>query len=294
MRNLLTFLEEANSGYFLLEEKEIKKEFLYYLAQRCGFKVIAKKKNGRTYYLLKKLGIPCERLYTREEKNTFNYIDMADLHIGNEACEISKIKCILSYAVREHVDYVFIAGDVLDGVNDSNSSNAVEIFERQISLAFSIFRNYPLDIRVIPGNHDFTFDYVGIRNPLRTLEKRLQDEVCNFKVYDGNIQDFEIAGVIKRMVHLESYYFHDNVPSAVQRLYEFNEHGSLSVKCDDNEYRPIKFFECGHVHKTIEMYDSKYNVYISQPGCFLSGQSYYEPFIHVKGEVLDDLRIVRG
>ena len=287
-------MEFANSNYFLLEEKALKKEFLYDLAKRCGFRVKTHKKDGKIYYRLKKLGIPCEHLYSKEERSTFNFLDMADLHIGNSECEVDRIKDALNYAVKQNVDYVFIAGDVLDGAYNVDRKDIQIAYRKQIDMAFSLFRKYPLDIRVIPGNHEFSFDYYGITNPLKLLEMRLQNEGCRFKVYDGYIQDFEMAGVIKRMMHLENYYYQDNVFAVIQRLHEFEEHGGLTVNCPDGVKRPVSFLECGHVHKTAEFYNSALNVYITQPGSFISNQNFYMPFIHVKGEVLDDLRIVRG
>ena len=287
-------MESANANFFHLGEKGIRKDLMYDLASRCGFKVLSKTKNDVTQYRLKKVGIPCERLYTREDKTTINFIDIADLHIGNSDCEISKIRNVLDYAVRQNVDYVFSAGDILDGVFSSMEiRDAQVICSKQIDAAYSIFRNYPLDIRVVPGNHDFTFDFVGIRNPLRILEEKLKNEKCNFKVYDGYIQDFEMAGIVKRMMHLENFYLQDNVVAVIQRLHEFKEHGGLMVKCEDGVKRPLRFLECGHIHKTAEMYDWESKVTITQPGSFVYGQNYYMPFIHVKGEVLDDLRIVR-
>ena len=70
--------------------------------------------------------------------------------------------------------------------------------------------------------------------------------------------------------------------------------GGLNVKCSDGKKRPIRFLQCGHIHKTIEIYNSSFNVFISQSGSFVRDQNYYMPFIHVKGEVTEDLRILRG
>ena len=294
MLNLLRFMETANAGYVSIEEKGIDKYLLYDLATRCGFKVLTLKERGKVLYKLKKKGIPCERLYTRQEKSTFNFIDIADLHIGDEECEVHKIKAVLDYAMKNNVDYVFIAGDLINGINERDKDRAESILNRQLDIAFSIFRKYPLKIKALPGNHEFTFDYAGINNPLRILEGRLKTEQCDFQAYDGYIQDFEIAGVIKRMMHLENYYYHDKAFSVIQRLYTFNENGGLLVKCDDGIKKPIRFLECGHIHKTVEIYNAEFNVFISQPGTFVKGQNYFMPFIHVKGEVTDDLRILRG
>ena len=292
--NSLTFMEDANYNDFLLEQKQIKKDLVYDLARRCGFKVLTHSTEGRVYYRLKKVGIPCERLYTHEEKTTFNYLDLADLHIGNSDCQIGKIRYVLNEAVKNKVDYVFIAGDVLDGLTYPSRKDVKEIYKCQIGMAFFLFKDYPnLDFRVIPGNHDFTFDFFGIKSPLRFLEERLRAEGCKFTVYDGYIQDFEMAGVVKRMMHLESFYYQDNVLSAIERLHVFKEHGGLQVKCIDGVRRPIRFLQCGHVHKTVEIYNSDFNVYITQPGCFIKDKNYYSPSIHVVGEVLNDLRIVR-
>ena len=158
--NLLTFMEDANYNDFLLEQKQIKKDLVYDLARRCGFKVLTHSTEGRVYYRLKKVGIPCERLYTREEKTTFNYLDLADLHIGNSDCQIGKIRYVLNEAVKNKVDYVFIAGDVLDGLTYPSRKDVKEIYKCQIGMAFFLFKDYPnLDFRVIPGNHDFNYGY---------------------------------------------------------------------------------------------------------------------------------------
>ena len=168
--NLLTFMEDANYNDFLLEQKQIKKDLVYDLARRCGFKVLTHSTEGRVYYRLKKVGIPCERLYTHEEKTTFNYLDLADLHIGNSDCQIGKIRYVLNEAVKNKVDYVFIAGDVLDGLTYPSRKDVKEIYKCQIGMAFFLFKDYPnLDFRVIPGNHDVTFDFFGIKSPLRFL-----------------------------------------------------------------------------------------------------------------------------
>lgn len=287
-------METANAGYIPIDDKGIDSSLLYDLAARCGFKVLTSKDGGRVLYKLKKLGIPYERLYTRQEKSTFNFIDIADLHIGDENCEISKIRTVLEYAVKNNVDYIFIAGDLFNGIEERDGNNAKSILEKQLDIAVSIFRRYPVTIKATPGNHEFTFDYMGLTNPLRMLEERLEGEKCNFKAFDSYIQDFEIAGIIKRMMHLEDFYRHDRTFSAIQRLYTFEANGGLYVKCLDGKRRPLRFLQCGHVHKTIEMYNSDFNVYITQPGSFVREQNYYMPFIHVKGEVTDDLRILRG
>lgn len=287
-------METANAGYLPIDDKGIDSSLLYDLAARCGFKVLTAKDGGRVLYKLKKLGIPCERLYTREEKSTFNFIDIADLHIGDENCEVSKIRAVLEYAVKNNVEYIFIAGDIFNGVTEKNRDNVKDVFSKQLDIAVSIFRKFPVKIFALPGNHEFTFDYMGVTRPLRMLEERLKDEKCDFQAFDGYIQDFEMAGVIKRMMHLEEFYHHDKTFAAIQRLYTFEANGGLNVKGSDGKKRPIRFLQCGHIHKTIEIYNSDFNVYISQPGSFVRGQNYYMPFIHVKGEVTDDLRILRG
>ena len=288
-------MEYANYNWFNFEEVDISIDLFRRIAIRCGFRILSEERNGVIWYKLKKIGIPCECLYTHLESTHFNFIDLADLHLGNLYCEIDRIKLALKAAVRQHVDYVFIAGDLLDGVCGVHSDEcASKLVEQQLDIAYELFRKYPLDIRAIPGNHEFTFDYYGIYNPLKLLEDRLRGETCKFKAYNGYIQDFEIAGVIKRMMHLENYYYRDNTMTIVQRLHIFDEHGGLMVKCEDGAKRPIRFLECGHEHRKLELYDSDFNVFISQPGTFLQDKNFYLPSIHVKGEVLDDLRVVRG
>ncbi len=300
MLNLLSFMVEANSGYVRLEDHEgVTRKLLYDLANRCGFRVIEKEKRGSLVYRLKKLPIPCEKLYSRENRASFNFIDIADLHIGHPDCEISRIKMVLDDAIRQNVDFVFISGDIFEGIPipsnpistgfTLNKNKVRDEFERQLEMAFKLFRRFPLCIKATPGNHDFLFDVLDFMNPLKTLEMELRRETCDFKAYNGYIQDFEIAGVIKRMIHLENYYFQPNVFPAIHRLHEFEQNEGLIV----GGKKPVRFLQCGHFHKTAEFYNSEYKVFITQPGSFICGQNYYTPAIHVKGEVLDDLRVLR-
>ncbi len=304
MLNLLTFMLIANNEFILLSDYGVRRDLLYDLANRCGFKVIERTKKGQKYFRLKKVNIPCERLYTRSEKNTFNYVDIADLHIGHPDCDINKLKIFLESVALKGIDYVFIAGDIFEGIPDierehlrnlvNNKTKIKSEFERQLDIAYRLFRNIPLNIMAIPGNHDFTFDFLGINNPLKKLEGALKSEECNFKAYDSYIQDFEIAGVVKRMMHLEHYFIPTNVYPAIHRLYEFAQNDELMSRCVDGVKRPVRFLHCGHIHKMAELYDSEHMIFVSQPGSFIKGQNFYMPYINVKGEVLEDLRVLRS
>ena len=292
--NLLTFMEFANTTYFSLEDTFISASLLYNLANRCGFKVITSREEGKMFYKLKKIGIPCEILYTREQSNTFDFLDLADLHIGSDKCQIDKIKICLENAVKQGIRDVFIAGDLLNGVPYGvDKSTAEKILNEQIPLAYSIFRKYPLNIRAIPGNHEFTYDLAGIINPLKILEEKLEGEKCTFKAYDGYIQDFVIAGIVKRMIHIEKYYYEHGVYSSIVRLKEFKKHGGLIVRDSAGVKRPIRFLQCGHVHKNVEFYDSDANAFITQPGSFLRDENQEMPCIRVRGSVTEEQNIIR-
>ena len=121
--NLLTLMEYATCNLFSPEEKGISIPLWLSLVQRCGFTCQTHKKNKEVFYRLRRDQIPCVRLYTREDKSSLNFIDMADLHIGHPECDEERIKEALRYAVNNKVDYVFIAGDILDGVFEPDCSS---------------------------------------------------------------------------------------------------------------------------------------------------------------------------
>ncbi len=306
MVNALKLLESANHHPVLADSSElgIKLELFESIAKRCGFFVIHEEENGRRVIRLKKKNIPLVKLYSREESPYFHFLDISDLHVGNEQFEEEKLCAILEEAVNREVKEVFIAGDLFEAIdnpqeldfrilNAEKIQSVMQVYKKQLRKLFRIFKRYDLSYHAICGNHEYAFEQLGIMNPVKELERKLMNEGIDFRSYDTYLIDFEIAGIIKRVIHLESYFEHKKGFPALERLKEFEKHGGLNVHVSEQTTIPIRFLECGHVHIPMELYSSKHNVYITQPGSFLERNLADEPGIFVRGEVTPKLNIIR-
>lgn len=304
--NALKLLEKANAQKLLASSEELGIEYELFksIAKRCGFLVQELKENGQLYFKLKKNGIPLVELYSSEESNKFNFLDLSDFHVGNKHFDENKLHKILQEAVEKNVNQVFIAGDVFEAVYDisqydfrimnmQKQKHIERCFKSQLYTIYNILKKYNLNYYVINGNHEYGYEQLGIMNPLRELEQKLRASGINFNAYDTYIVDFFVAGVVKRVMHLESYYERKTVCNAMERLYEFERHGGLEVKISEKEVAPIRFLECGHVHLTMELYSARNNVYVIQPGSLIVTENPYESGIFVRGETTKEKNIIR-
>lgn len=306
MVNALKLMEKANCQAVTTNSEElgIDYELFKSIAERCGFSIQEKNDELRKVFRLKKKGIPLVKLYSREEEKTFNFLDVSDFHVGNKDFNPDKLHEILQKAVERGVRQVFIAGDIFEAVydftqydfrimNPKKQKQVEKCFKSQLYAIFKILREYDLSYHAINGNHEYGYEQLGIMNPLKQLEEKLRCEGIDFNSYDTYIVDFLIAGVVKRVMHLESYYERKTVCNAMERLYEFERHGGLFVKVNGGEVAPIRFLECGHVHLTMELFSSRHNVYVLQPGSLIVTENPYESGIFVRGEVTKEKNIIR-
>jgi hypothetical protein len=178
-------------------------------------------------------------------------------------------------------------------MNQQKYKQIEKSFKNQLYTIYKILKQYDLNYYAINGNHEYCYEQLGISQPLKMLEEKLNRDGINFTAYDTYIMDFIVAGVVKRMIHLESYYERKTISHSMERLYEFERHGGLNITKDDGEILPLRFLECGHVHLTMEMYSSVHNVYVTQPGSLIVTENPYEPGIFVRGEVTKEKNIIR-
>lgn len=309
LRNMLRMLETANEDFipFRREELGIEPRVFEDVAKRCGFETVFKGKGTKKCIRLRKRGIPIIMLYDKDISNKFNYLDLADIHAGHQDFSPEVLENVLARYHRDgkpQVDYVFIAGDLFEGVPETEFSyelvmanphmheQAEGILRHQVNLLFNVLSKFDFDYRAINGNHEYTFEQLGIESPIKLLETKMRNAGKRFTYYDTYIVDFVIAGVVKRMMHLESYQQREGAIHAYDRLARFKTHGGLNPYFGNQKY-PIRLFQCGHVHKREELYESKDKIFISQSGSFIKHELLYIPAIHMKGTVLEDNRILR-
>lgn len=309
LRNMLRMLETANEDYipFRREELGIEPHVFEDVARRCGFEPIMLGSGIKTRIKLKKRGIPIVKLYDKDESNRFNYLDIADIHAGHPDFSPEVLDEVLAKYYnggKPTVDYVFIAGDLFEGITTDEYSYELvtqnphmkervnSIRNHQVNLLFNVLSKYDFDYRVINGNHEYTFEQLGVDSPIALLERMMHQRQKKFTYYDTYIIDFVIAGVVKRMMHLESFHQREGAVHAYDRLMKFRKHGGLTPYYGDKKH-PIRMFQCGHIHRREELYDSMDKIFISQSGSFIKDELLYAPSIHMKGTVLDDNRILR-
>ena len=298
-------METANHEFIPLDfdSLEMEPELFKSIAQRCGFTIIESIQDDVTFIKLRKRQIPFVKLYSREMNHQFHFLDISDLHVGSEQFDEEKLIDILKEAKEREVRQVFIAGDLFELeidhreydpriMNEEKRKRIKKRYKEQLRYLVELFSKYSFDYYAINGNHEYVLEQLGIMTPLKEMEFLLRKKLINFNAYDTYIMDFEIAGVVKRMIHLERYYQCKNVFSAMERLFEFNRHGGLEVKTEEGII-PIRFLECGHVHMTMELYNSDYHVFVIQPGCFLKNENRYGPGVFVKGEVTPERCVIR-
>ncbi len=307
MVNALKLLETANHQTILADSSELgmQLELFKSIAIRCGFTVIMGELDGKPTIRLRKKRIPLVRLYEREVNHKFHFLDIADLHVGNPDFDEGKLFSLLEEATKRKVTEVFIAGDLFEAIdnpqeldfrimNAEKKEEVAQIYKSQLRKLYRIFRRFELRYYAINGNHEYAFEQLGIMSPTKELEKRLENEGISFKSYDTYLVDFEIAGVIKRVIHLESYYENERgLPPVLERLNEFYDHGGLSVAISKSQSLPVRFLQCGHVHIPMELYSAEHQVFVTQPGSFLKRNLSNNPGIFVRGEITPELHVIR-
>lgn len=306
---MLRMLESANEDYipFRSEELGIEPRVFENVAKRCGFETVFRGKGVQKCIKLRKRGIPIVMLYNEDTSNKFNYLDISDIHAGHKDFSPEVLENVLKkyyWNGKPQIDYVFIAGDLFEGLPETELSyelvaanrhmrDEVEMLRRQqVNILFKVLSKYDFDYRAINGNHEYTFEQLGLESPIKLLEEKMRKAGKKFTYYDTYIVDFIIAGVVKRMMHLESYHQREGAVHSYDRLKKFKEHGGLNP-CYEGEKYPIRLFQCGHIHCREELYESRNKIFISQSGSFIKHEMLYVPAIHMKGTVLADKRILR-
>ena len=250
-------------------------------AKRNNFTILSRIKNGHRQLRLRRESIPIMQIESHDSDSTFSFMDIADLHIGHPDFNEAELRAKLKYAVDNNIQYVFIAGDIFEGCTDATSESH---YYEQVQLAYDIFKDYSLNYFAINGNHDYTFEQIGLVNPIKRLEQMLNNVWINFFYFDTYVMDFIICGVIKRVMHVERQDFNKKKIFAQEKLAAFDKEGFLENSFQGETY-PVRFFEVGHIHVNVQMYYSKKKIFISQPGCFL-GKNNHENANIIKGKVI--------
>ena len=257
MVNLLHLCETMADRWCEESEFRIPIEDLKKFAKRNHLTIDRKKSDEKILYKISRKKIPVFFI-SGEEESEFKFMDIADLHIGNKKFNENALREKLEYALQNGIKMVFIAGDLFEGC--CNESVEAHYYE-QIELAYSIFKDYPLTYYAINGNHDYSFEQIGLQNPIKRLECMLRAQGINFNFFDVYLMDFIICGVIKRVMHVERQDFSKKRIFAALKLKTFDEQKKLTNYYKGKEYK-VRFFQVGHIHVNVQMYYAKRKIFI--------------------------------
>lgn len=288
MVNPLNLCERLIQGW--ISEREIENlidfEYLEKFASRNNMTIINRSdKKGNKSYRIVRMDIPVYFI-SGEEQKEFSFLDLSDLHIGHPDFKEELLRMKLKKAVKMGVQYVFIAGDVFEGIQKMMPyEEALATQYRQLDVATKIFKDYHLNYYAINGNHDYSFEAFGLHNPIHLLENNLRREGINFNFFDTYMMDFIVCGVAKRVMHIEKYKKNKYEPCVIERINRFPDREMVAIY--EGKQYPIRFFVCGHIHVNMELYYERKKIYISQPGSFVQGKEKCERGNFVSGEVLN-------
>lgn len=281
--NLLHLCEMMWLRWHSEDELNVPIEMLRKFAEKNYFELRQRLVKDKTKYKLVRKEIPVHFI-SDETKETFKFLDLADIHIGNRWFEEDTLRDILKQAVENEIEAVFIAGDIFDGV--TVECECLKEHTTQIEKAYQIFKDYPLKYYAINGNHDYTFEQIGMCNPVKVLATKLNEIGIEFHHFDTYVMDFVLCGVVKRVMHVERQDFTKKRIFAVEKLRQFEKTLGLVAMYDGKEY-PVRFFQAGHIHVNVQMYYQRRKIFISQSGSFLTKDGNDEKANFITGNVID-------
>jgi len=285
--NLLNLCEGLLAKWHSEEELRIPVEYLRKFGERNGLQLI--KRNFKGVYKYKMVRRSINTIYISDEsEKRFSFLDIADIHIGNKYFDEQMLRNILEEAFYRNVNQVFIAGDIFEGFNFSEFCN--KIYLDSINRAVDIFSEYKLDYYAICGNHDYSYEQIGLPNPLKRIAAILKEKNINFNYFDQYLVDFIICGVGKRVMHVERQDYNKKNEFQIAKLNAFERKGFINSLYQNQEF-PLRFFEVGHIHDNLELYYSKKKIYISQPGSFLTKDNISKRGNFISGRI-DEERVI--
>lgn len=92
---------------------------------------------------------------TEKSNNKLSFVFISDLHITNKKEDLIYINMIYDFCVKNNINIIINAGDLVDGLNGNEHFLKVKTYEKQIEY---ILKKYPFDKNILNficlGNHD--------------------------------------------------------------------------------------------------------------------------------------------
>ena len=264
MENIIYICSKLEKGLVIKRNVSIDENTFLNVLNRCKIKVEKTEIEGEEYYKLVSKDTITLPISTSSDKiRTCNFACLSDIHAGYRDIDLEKLDSFLSKAKRHKIKYMLIAGDLFEGIynNEENNNELVEKTpEGQAKILFDVFKNYDFCYIFINGNHDYSFEINGLKNPNEILLKSLRNAEIESYFLDTFFANVIINGIGIRLIHLNrSYNKNGDLSSCIKYTSEIGD----KVCWDGNEY-PLSVVIAGHIHLH-EFYKYKQTL-ILQPG----------------------------
>lgn len=179
---------------------------------------------------------------------TLKILEMSDIHTGCITFAETELRQCLEKALKDGVEYVHIAGDVLDGIavyRGHEKNLRYHNFGEQVDKIFSILCEYDFWYIVSRGNHDEA--YKGNVDPILLLEEKMARAEKRFtylNAYEGNIVH---QGVVFRLIHLSGNASKHKSYAPQRYLGNVLRSNFNNVVLGGKEYN-IRSINAGHFH----------------------------------------------
>lgn len=248
--------------------------------------------------------------HTHKPKTADRHVQAAlisDVHVGSQEFADgawSRFANWLHTAEAQHVEYLLIAGDMVEGVgvypNQDKELSTIDIYEQYEEFA-EYLKEVPgdLEIVMIPGNHDA----VRLAEPQPAFDEELREIMSAHDAQiTGNPSTVTIEGVSVLMYHgmsldemiadlPEEKASYDNPEKAMYHLLK-KRHiapkygGKMRIAPEERDYLVIDevpdIFHTGHVHKL--GFGTYHNVMAINSGCW-QAQTAFQKSVNIDPDV---------
>jgi len=135
-----------------------------------------------------------------KESEEIRFGVISDSHFGSKYTIQEAIETIPFQLVEEGAQFICFLGDLFDGINVYPAQHLEQkdaSADGQLALAVKCFPRLPVPVFLIGGNHDFSFQKVGLDNVKRFAEIRREISFLGYFQADLRLQ----GGVMIRLFH---------------------------------------------------------------------------------------------
>lgn len=261
MKNVIKIFEIMNTKNGISSDRiGVNISIVLKIAKRCGLEVEMIRCRKKIYYRLTdnckdKLNEICysrsiPKVVLSETETMLKEIRFAclsDLHIGFKEILIEKLYSFLEKAKQNNINYILIAGDLFEGnFMYEGQSNYMDLYtaEQQAEGLFKVLKEFDFQYVAINGNHDYTFEFTGQKNPIYLLKEKMDNYGKKFEYVDSYFANVVLDGVAIRMVHLNDTYGTSKDFACINYANTLPK----TIMCEGIEY-PLLSVIAGHLHR---------------------------------------------